>query len=183
MLMPATGRLIGTPASIRASVPPHTDAMLLDPFDSRISDTRRTVYGNLFTGGMTAFPFNAIWALGRIGTPKALAALERYQKGPHAHDAKLAIKAAKLRIQKHDKEVGVSSREDAQLFAAPNAKSKVLKVLVRGTPVKALSYRLASPSHEKAPGGGEAHYDQVKVLPNGPTGYLQRAGDDFATIY
>src|SRR3954471_7218195 len=51
---PATGRLIGTPASIRASVPPQTDAIELDPFDSRISLTSRIVYGNLVAGGMTA---------------------------------------------------------------------------------------------------------------------------------
>ena len=41
--MPATGCLIGTPASMRASVPPQTDAIELDPFDSRISETRRMV--------------------------------------------------------------------------------------------------------------------------------------------
>ncbi len=32
--MPATGAVIGTPASIRAKVPPQTEAMLDDPFDS-----------------------------------------------------------------------------------------------------------------------------------------------------
>src|SRR5262245_56674212 len=51
---PATGRLIGTPAPISESVPPHTDAIELDPFDSRISETRRMVYGNLVAGGITA---------------------------------------------------------------------------------------------------------------------------------
>src|SRR4051812_50093084 len=51
--MPATGRLIGTPASIIASVPPHTDAIELEPFDSRISLTRRIVYGNRVAGGGT----------------------------------------------------------------------------------------------------------------------------------
>ena len=37
MLMPATGRVIGTPASIRAREPPHTVAMELEPLDSMIS--------------------------------------------------------------------------------------------------------------------------------------------------
>ena len=41
--MPATGALIGTPASIIASVPPHTDAIDDEPFDSRMSDTMRIV--------------------------------------------------------------------------------------------------------------------------------------------
>src|SRR5579885_3598794 len=53
--MPATGRAIGTPASINASVPPQTDAIDDDPFDSRISETSRIVYGNLAGGGSTAF--------------------------------------------------------------------------------------------------------------------------------
>ncbi len=35
--MPATGRVIGTPASINASVPPQTVAMEEEPFDSMIS--------------------------------------------------------------------------------------------------------------------------------------------------
>ncbi len=43
--MPATGCLIGTPASISASVPPQTEAIDDEPFDSRMSETMRTVYG------------------------------------------------------------------------------------------------------------------------------------------
>ena len=35
--MPATGALIGTPASMSASVPPQTEAIDDEPFDSRIS--------------------------------------------------------------------------------------------------------------------------------------------------
>ena len=41
--MPATGALSGTPASIIASDPPHTDAIDDEPFDSRMSETTRTV--------------------------------------------------------------------------------------------------------------------------------------------
>jgi hypothetical protein len=43
MAIPATGSLIGTPASIRAIVPPQTVAIDDDPFDSRMSDTIRSV--------------------------------------------------------------------------------------------------------------------------------------------
>ncbi len=43
MAMPAAGRLIGTPASISASEPPHTEAIEDEPFDSVISETRRMV--------------------------------------------------------------------------------------------------------------------------------------------
>jgi hypothetical protein len=41
--MPATGCRIGTPASIIATVAPHTVAMDDDPFDSRISEVSRIV--------------------------------------------------------------------------------------------------------------------------------------------
>ncbi len=41
--MPATGSVIGTPASISDRVPPQTDAMLDEPFDSRMSETTRIV--------------------------------------------------------------------------------------------------------------------------------------------
>ena len=41
--MPATALLSGTPASIIASDPPQTDAIDDDPFDSRMSETTRTV--------------------------------------------------------------------------------------------------------------------------------------------
>ena len=43
MAIPATGRLIGTPASIMASDEPQTVAMDEEPFDSVISETTRTV--------------------------------------------------------------------------------------------------------------------------------------------
>ena len=40
---PATGAFSGTPASIIASDPPQTDAIDDEPFDSRMSETTRTV--------------------------------------------------------------------------------------------------------------------------------------------
>ena len=42
MLMPATDRSMGTPASNNARVPPHTVAMEVEPFDSMISLVTRT---------------------------------------------------------------------------------------------------------------------------------------------
>ena len=54
MAIPATGALIGTPASIRDSVDPHTEAMDDEPFDSRMSETTRMVYGKSSTFGTTA---------------------------------------------------------------------------------------------------------------------------------
>jgi hypothetical protein len=52
MLMPATGRTIGTPASISASVPPQTEAIEVEPFDSMISLVIRIEYGNSSIGTM-----------------------------------------------------------------------------------------------------------------------------------
>ena len=40
--MPATCALIGTPASISARLPPHTEAIDEEPFDSVISETTRS---------------------------------------------------------------------------------------------------------------------------------------------
>jgi len=50
--MPETGLLIGTPASIRASVEPQTEAIDEDPFDSSVSETSRIVYGNSSAEGI-----------------------------------------------------------------------------------------------------------------------------------
>ena len=41
--IPATGALIGTPASISESVEAHTLAIDVEPFDSSTSETRRSV--------------------------------------------------------------------------------------------------------------------------------------------
>ncbi len=41
--IPATGALIGTPASIRAKVDPQVDAIDVDPLLLMISDTKRMV--------------------------------------------------------------------------------------------------------------------------------------------
>ena len=52
--MPETGAVIGTPASISASVEPQTEPIDDEPFDSSVSETMRIVYGNTSTDGMTA---------------------------------------------------------------------------------------------------------------------------------
>ena len=50
---PATGALIGTPASISAMDAPQTDAIDDEPFDSRMSLTMRIVYGKCVSAGIT----------------------------------------------------------------------------------------------------------------------------------
>src|SRR3990167_7569312 len=52
--IPATGRSIGTPASISAKVPAQTVAMDVEPLEARHSETMRIVYGNFSLVGSTA---------------------------------------------------------------------------------------------------------------------------------
>ena len=52
---PATGAFSGMPASKHASEPPQIDAIDDEPFDSRISETMRIVYGNSSNAGSTAW--------------------------------------------------------------------------------------------------------------------------------
>ncbi len=52
--IPATGFLIGTPASMRDRQPPQTDAIEEEPLDSIISDTTLIVYGKSSFFGTTA---------------------------------------------------------------------------------------------------------------------------------
>ena len=53
--MPETGAVIGTPASISASVEPQTEPIDDEPFDSSVSETMRIVYGNVLgRSGCTA---------------------------------------------------------------------------------------------------------------------------------
>ncbi len=54
MAIPATGDFTGTPASIRASEEPQTEAIDEEPFDSVISETTRMVYGKASSDGITA---------------------------------------------------------------------------------------------------------------------------------
>src|SRR4030095_6685027 len=71
--MPATGALIGTPASISDSDDEHTDAIEVEPLDDNASETRRMVYGNdskLGTTGSTARSANAPWPISRRLGPR-----------------------------------------------------------------------------------------------------------------
>ena len=68
MATPATGRLIGTPASIRARVLPQTEAWEVEPLEDMTSETRRRQYGNSSTGGImgsSARSARAPWPISR----------------------------------------------------------------------------------------------------------------------
>ncbi len=65
---PATGALIGTPASIKARVEPQVAAWDVDPFDARTSETSRITYGNSSNSGRTAssaFSASIPWPISR----------------------------------------------------------------------------------------------------------------------
>ena len=72
--MPATGAFTGTPQSKSAIVPPHTDAIDDDPFDSVISLTMRIVYGKVSCGGSMrriARSASAPWPISRRPGPRS----------------------------------------------------------------------------------------------------------------
>ena len=70
---PATGALIGTPASIRASVEPQVEAIDVEPLDVTHSLTRRMTYGNSSCDGrtgMSARSASAPWPISRRPGPR-----------------------------------------------------------------------------------------------------------------
>ena len=71
--IPLTGLLIGTPASIRASVEPQTEPIDEEPFDSSVSETRRIVYGKSSVVGiigLSARCASAPWPMSRRFGPR-----------------------------------------------------------------------------------------------------------------
>src|ERR1043166_2773004 len=73
MATPATAATIGTPASNSDSEPPQIDAIDDDPFDSRMSDTTRMVYGNDSNGGNTLCSARSArfpWPISRREVPR-----------------------------------------------------------------------------------------------------------------
>ena len=77
MAMPATGALMGTPASISARQEPQVEAMEEEPLEDRISDTTRIAYGNSSSEGSTgssALSASAPWPISLLpGLLKGLA--------------------------------------------------------------------------------------------------------------
>ena len=72
--MPATGFETGTPASYKAKRPPQTEAIELEPFDSKMSDTIRIVYGKLSSSGRTGASerlASAPWPISRRPGPRS----------------------------------------------------------------------------------------------------------------
>src|SRR5262245_20522415 len=51
--MPATGAMIGTPASMSARQPPQIEAIEVEPLEAMISLTTRIEYGKTSSGGST----------------------------------------------------------------------------------------------------------------------------------
>ena len=70
---PATGALIGTPASISASVEPQVEAIDVEPLDVTASLTRRMTYGKSSCAGRTgtsARSASAPWPMSRRLGPR-----------------------------------------------------------------------------------------------------------------
>ena len=70
---PATGALIGTPASIRARVEPQVEAIDVEPLPATTSETRRMTYGNSSCVGRTGSSARAArlpWPMSRRDGPR-----------------------------------------------------------------------------------------------------------------
>jgi len=132
-----------------------------------------------------AFPFNAVWALGRIPGKEAAAALSRLASSSDTSVRPMvvhALAAHRLRAAKGTG-YGVYARgQTASLYAAPSGSAKVVKTLRPGQAVHILRERIENPK-EEGPRGGPTAFDYVEVLPGGPKGYIERAGDGFTPFY
>lgn len=124
-----------------------------------------------------AFPFNALWALAHIPGEQSLKVLEQYFAATKDRSAALAIQGHKLRQDRQGSQYGVVIN-DTQLFSRPSEQSQVLQEITSGKQVKILQEKIVN-TQEEGPRGGPSAYDRVELLPGGPPGYIQRAGDGF----
>jgi hypothetical protein len=134
----------------------------------------------------SAFPFNAVWALGRIPGAQSAAALGRVRAATKDQDLRAmighALTAHRLRAQK-GAACGVFGRGSLpELYAAPSTGSRVLQALPQGQAVRVLKEHLVN-DKEEGPRGGPTEFDRVSLLPSGRTGYVQRTGDLFPSFY
>lgn len=137
----------------------------------------REKYAKELGGATGAFPFNAVWALGRIGKSVSLQVLEKYYFATKDPMAALAMQGWKLRDRERSPRYGVLAK-DATLLEYPEEKARVLKRLKAGQQVKVLNEKNHNP-REVGPRGGPVFYDRVDLVPSGEQGYITRAGDDF----
>ena len=110
---PATAPLIGTPASISARLVPHTLAIELEPFDSRISETTRMTYGNVAMSGM----HGGDAAAGEVAVAD-LAALRR------AHHAGLADAERREVVVEHERLFALAAERIDDLRVAAGAERR-----------------------------------------------------------
>ena len=110
---PATGALIGTPASISARLVPQTLAIELEPFDSRISETTRMTYGKVVMSGITA----ADAATSQVAVAD-FAALRR------AHHAGLADAERREVVMEHERLFALAGQRIDDLRVAAGAERR-----------------------------------------------------------
>ncbi len=138
----------------------------------------RSKYAKELGGATGAFPFNALWALGRIPKTSSLLVLEKYYFATKDPTAALAIQGWNLRMTEQSSRYGVLAN-NATLLERPEEKARVLKNLKAGQQVKVLHEKSPNPK-EVGPRGGPMFYDRVDLLPSGEQGYIPRAGDEFS---
>jgi hypothetical protein len=137
----------------------------------------RAKYAKELGGATGAFPFNALWALGRIPKSVSRQVLEKYYFATKDPMAALALQGWKLRDREQNPRYGVLAK-DAALLESAEEQARVLKRLKAGQQVKVLHEKNPNP-REVGPRGGPVYYDRVDLVPSGEQGYIIRAGDDF----
>ena len=137
----------------------------------------REKYAKEAGGATGAFPFNVVWALGRIPKSSSLQVLEKYYFATKDPLAALAMQGWKLRAREESPRYGVLAK-DAVLLESPDKQARVLKRIKPGQQVKILHEKNPNP-REVEPRGGPMFYDRVDLVPSGEQGYIPRAGDDF----
>jgi hypothetical protein len=134
-------------------------------------------YDEQWEGATGAYPFNVIWALAQISTPASLQVLEHYFSRTDNEAAGFGIKGVKLRLEQKNRQYGVLL-SDKPLLAGASQTARSLRELKAGQAVRILQARVVNAA-EEGPRGGPALFDYVEVLPSGPKGYVERAGDGF----
>ncbi len=137
----------------------------------------REKYAQELGGATGAFPFNVVWALGRIPKSSSLQVLEKYYFTTKDPLAALAMKGWRLRAREENPRYGVLAK-DAVLLESSDQQARVLKRIKSGQQVKILHEKNSNP-REVGPRGGPMFYDRVELLPSGEQGFIPRAGDDF----
>lgn len=126
---------------------------------------------------MGIFPYNAIYALAHIDSPKAKTALEKCIDEEFNLNCQMALEAWEYR-HNHLTEVGEAgvARAEMVVYEQSDASSKQITTLYEGDKVIILESGVEN-QNEGGFRGGYMSYFQVKLIDSGEVGYIQQNPD------